>query len=182
MCVGDLKAMSACAGLVPLTIGSVTVDEMDVGKVTSLSPFGDASALGVALKKAHGVEWPAAGQMLGDDAARMVWFGRGEAVLIGPAADSGLADIAAVVDVSDAWAAVCIEGTGAVDVLARLVPVDLRARAFGDGQTVRTQLGHLAASITHLGPDRFMILVFRSMAVTLMHDLKQAMAGVASRG
>lgn len=178
----ELKAMSACTGLVPLSIGSVTVDEMDLGRVTSLSPFGDASALDGALKAAHGVGWPQPGQALGGKAARVVWFGRNEAVLIGPAADQSLSGVAAIVDVSDAWAVVCVEGAGAVDVLARLVPVDLRGAAFGTGQTLRTQIGHLAASITALGPDRFMILVFRSMAATLLHDLKQAMAGVASRG
>jgi heterotetrameric sarcosine oxidase gamma subunit len=182
VCVGELKAVSACAGLVPVRIGSVTVDEMDLECMTSLSPFGDALALDGALKKAHGVGWPQAGQALGDATARVVWFGRNEAVLIGPEADQGLSDVAAVVDLSDAWAAVSLEGAGTVNALARLVPVDLRAAAFGEGQTVRTQLGHLGASITKLGPERFMILVFRSMAATLIHDLKQAMAGVASRG
>lgn len=180
--MGELKAVSACAGLVPLTIGGVSVDEVSLGSITSLSPFGDASAFDVALKRAHGVGWPEPGQALGDDAARMVWFGRGEAVLIGPAADQSLVDVAAVVDVSDAWAAVCIEGPQAVDVLARLVPLDLRASASSEGQTVRTQLGHMGASITKLGPERFLILVFRSMAATLIHELKHAMAGVASRG
>jgi sarcosine oxidase subunit gamma len=40
----------------------------------------------------------------------------------------------------------------------------------------------MTASITRTGAESFLILVFRSMAATLVHDLKQAMAAVASRG
>jgi len=36
----------------------------------------------------------------------------------------------AVVDQSDGWAALRVTGAGAVDVLARLVPVDLRPQVF----------------------------------------------------
>jgi heterotetrameric sarcosine oxidase gamma subunit len=179
--VVDLKAVSACAGLVPLRIGTVSVDEMDVGVLSSLSPFGDSSEFSGALEIAHGVGWPTVGGTFDKDGVQIIWFGRGEAVLIGPAPDAVLGEHAAVVDVSDAWAVVSIEGADTIDVLARLVPVDLRDHAFAQGHTVRTQLLHLSASITKRGPDRFMILVFRSMAATLIHDLKQAMVGVAAR-
>jgi sarcosine oxidase subunit gamma len=180
--VDDLKAVSACAGLVPLRIGAVTVDEIEVGARTSLSPIGGASGLSDALVKAHGIAWPEAGFAHDGSGVRVVWFGHDEALLMGPAADVSLAAHAAVVDQSDAWAVVSVEGAGSVDVLARLVPVDLRDGAFEAGMTMRTQVGHLNASITKLSSTRFMVLVFRSMAATLIHDLKQAMAGVASRG
>jgi heterotetrameric sarcosine oxidase gamma subunit len=179
--VDKLSDMGACAGLVPLSIGSVTVDELDVGRITSLSPFGDASGLSAASESAHGIGWPDVGHMSGRDGARLVWFGRNEVVLMGPAPDDALAKHAAVVDVSDAWAVVSIEGETAVDVLARLVPVDLRLEAIARGATVRTQVGHMAVSITRLGGDSFMVLVFRSMASTLIHELKQAMVGFAAR-
>ena len=78
--------------------------------------------------------------------------------------------------------AVQLRGARAVDVLARLVPVDLRAAQFKRGHTVRTDLMHMTASITATGANTFLILVFRSMAQTLVHDLKTAMEGVASRG
>lgn len=177
-----LKASSPCAGLLPLCLGTVTLEEMDLGVLTSLSPFGDAVALEAALQEAHGVGWPKPGRALGREGARVIWFGRNEALLTGPAADAGLAAHAAVVVQSDSWAVVSLRGAEAADVLARLVPVDLREGIFKRGHTARTQLGHMNASITRIGPDRFMVLVFRSMAATLVHELKQAMAGVASRG
>lgn len=178
----ELKAKSACAGLLPLNIGSVMVAEVVAGPMTSLSAFGDASDMAAALLAAHGVTLPQAGQSTANGAVRCLWFGRGEVLLIGAAPDAGLVKHAVVVDQSDAWAHVSLNGAGVVDVLARLVPIDLRMPAFAQGQTARTQLGHMNASITRTGVQAFEIMVFRSMAATLVHDLKQAMAAVASRG
>jgi heterotetrameric sarcosine oxidase gamma subunit len=76
---------------------------------------------------------------------------------------------------------VSLKGAGAVDVLARLVPLDLREGHFKRGHTARSQVMHMQASVTRLASDEFMIMVFRSMAGTLVHDMKQAMAAVASR-
>ncbi|MGC1495893.1 MAG: sarcosine oxidase subunit gamma family protein [Sulfitobacter sp.] len=180
--MGELKAISACDGLLPLTMGAVTLDEVDPGHMTSLSPLGDEAVLSGALETAHGMAFPKPNRTTGKDGARCIWFGRREALLMGPAPDQALNKHGAVVEVSDGWACVELSGAGAVDVLARLVPVDLRSRVFKRGHTVRTQVLHMSASITRVGTDRFQILVFRSMAVTLVHDLKQAMAAVASRG
>lgn len=180
--MGELKVMSACEGLLPLNIGAATLEEIAPGHLTSVSAFGDASALSAALEKAHGMILPKPNRSTGKEGARCVWFARNEALLMGPAPDKSLTKHGAVVDVSDGWASVVLSGPTAVDVLARLVPVDLRDGAFKRGHTVRTQVQHMSASITRLGSDRFQILVFRSMAVTLVHDLKQAMAAVAARG
>jgi len=180
--VGELKAITACEGLLPLTIGAATLEEIDAGHMTSLSAFGDVAGLSTALEKAHGLALPKPNRATGKEGGRCIWFGRGEVLLMGPAPDKALAKNAAVVDLSDGWACVELSGAAAVDVLARLVPVDLRDGVFKRGHSVRTQLMHMSASITRVGADRFQILVFRSMAVTLVHDLKQAMAGVASRG
>ncbi len=177
----DLRETSACAGLLPMELGAVVLEEMAFARMTSLSPYGDVSVLSAAMQTAHGVAWPKPNRSTGKDGARCIWFGRGEALLIGPEPDAALAKHAAVVDQSDAWAVVTLSGAGTIDVLARLVPMDLRDGAFKRGHTARTMLGHMNASITKLGADRFMIMVFRSMAGTLVHDLKQAMAAVASR-
>ena len=40
----------------------------------------------------------------------------------------------------------------------------------------------MMASITRLGADDFQIMVFRSMAATLVGELKTAMEAVAARG
>ncbi|MEP5732293.1 MAG: sarcosine oxidase subunit gamma [Sulfitobacter sp.] len=178
----ELHQKSACAEILPISLGAVTLEEVDLGALTSLSAFGDASGLSGALRAAHGMDLPGPGRTTGEGQARCLWFSRREVLLVGPEPDATLARHGAVVDVSDAWAVVQLSGPGAVDVLARLVPVDLRDVAFSPGDTARTQVSHMAASITKLASDRFVIMVFRSMAGTLVHDFRQAMAAVASRG
>ncbi len=178
----ELRETSPCAGLLPVTLGSVTVEELTPGPMTSLCVFGDASEMSAALEKAHGMGWPAPNRSTGKDGARAIWFGRGEVMLVGVSPDAALRKAGAIVDQSDGWAVVSVRGAAAVDVLARLVPVDLRGSVFKRGQTARTQVGHMPASITRTGAEAFMIMVFRSMAGTLVHDLKEAMAAVAARG
>lgn len=180
-CVADLNETSACAGLLPLSIGRFTVEERLPGVLTSLSAF-DPVAMGKALEKAHGVAWPVPKRSTGKAKARCLWFGLREVLLLGPTPDVALAKHGAVVDVTDGWAVVEVSGTGVEDVLARLVPVDVRSTTFKRGHTVRTKLGHMNASITRVGADAFEILVFRSMATTLVHDLKRAMESVMARG
>ena len=180
--MGELKARAPLAGLLPLTIGEATLEEVETGHMTSLAPFGDASDFSGVLEKAHGMAMPKPNRATGKDGARCIWFGRGEVLLVGPAPDKALGEHAAVVDLSDGWACAALSGAASVDVLARLVPVDLRSTTFKRGHTARTQVMHMSASITRIGADRFHILVFRSMGSTLVHDMKQAMAAVASRG
>lgn len=178
----SLTPLTPCAGLLPLHIGSVTLTEIDAGHLTLIAPCkGKDKALSAALKAAHGMAWPAPNRATGKEGARAIWFGRVHGLLMGPAADPGLADHAALTDVSDGWAVVRLEGAGAAEVLARLVPLDLRADRFKRGHTARSDLRHMAASITRLGDSAFQIMVFRSMAQTLVHDLEAAMQGVAAR-
>lgn len=178
--MGKLQAISPCAGLLPITIGALSVAEVDVGPITSVTPFEGASS--AAVSRALGLPFPAPLQSSENGDARCIWVGRGEALLVGALPDPGLGAYAAVVDQSDAWAIVTLTGKGGDDALARLVPVDMRLRAFGVGAAVRTQLGHMNASITRLEDETFMIAVFRSMAGTLVHDLRSALEAVAARG
>lgn len=179
----ELVAKSPCEGLLPIEIGTVSLSEVDPGAMTSLAPFkGRQDAAAEALKSAHGMAWPAVGRATGKAGARAVWFGRAHVLLMGPEPDPSLAASMALTDQSDAWAVVRLEGAGAEEVLARLVPVDLRRASFKRGHTVRTELMHMAASITRVGDMAFQVMVFRSMARTLVHDLKTAMEAVAARG
>lgn len=179
----ELKANTPLDRIVPLTIGAITLRETDGGVMTSLAPYkGQHKSLSDALKAAHGMAMPAPNRATGKDGARAIWFGRDQALLMGPAADAGLARYAACTDQSDAWVCVELKGAGVPDVLARLTPIDLRDSQFKRGHTARTDLMHMASSVTRTGPQSFMVMVFRSMAQTLLHDLEKAMAGVASRG
>lgn len=176
-----LIASTACAGLLPRTIGDVTLTEVALGPVTSIAPFaGLAEAVTAALRN-EGLHFPAPGETVTSGPARMIWAGHGRAVLCGVEPPLALSAIAALTDQSDSSAVVQIEGAAAEAVLARLVPVDLRQTALPTGQTVRTVLGHMTVSVTRIGPIAYEIMAMRSMARTLVHDLTEAAIGVEAR-
>ena len=163
-------------GLLPLSVGPWSVTEVDVGRMSSVARFaGKADAVASALPTG----FPAPNRMLSKDGARAIWTGPGQALVTGDLPD--LAGIAAVTDQSDAWAVARIEGPGVEEVLARLVPVDLSPGVFKRGHTARTLVGHMTASVTRLGPKAIEIMVMRSMAATLHHELERATTGVAAR-
>ena len=178
----ELKAKSPFTDLMPMTIGAVTAQEVDLGTLTSIMPFaGQEAAVAGVLDAAHGLALPDAGRATGKAGTRAIWFGRGAVLLAGPKPDAGLAKHAAISDQSDGWACVTLRGDSVEDVLARLVPVDLRAATFKQNHTARTMIQHMHGSVTRLGPDSFLIMVFRSMAGTLVHDLSEAMHTIAAR-
>ena len=174
-----LIAKTACAGMLPKTIGTVTLTEIDAGKVTLIAPFkGQKKAVSDALKTATGVGFPAPNRCVGTN-PRAVWCGKEQALLIGAECPELMG--AACVDHSAAWAIVQLDGVDAVAVLARLTPIDLRATKFKRGHTARTLIGHMTGGITRLGAQSFEVMVMRSMAETLVHDLTQAAENIAAR-
>lgn len=187
-----LTAKDAFGALVPVTFGTVTLSGIEAGAVTWLAPLaGKAAEVSAALAAQVGAGLPEAGQSLAAAGGRVVWAGPGQAFVIGP--DLTPIDGAAQVDHTSAWARMALEGADAEAVLARLVPVDLRAAAFGEGATARTQLGHMACSLSRTGvragagagagagAERFEIMVFRSMAASAVHEIARAMEMVAAR-
>jgi len=173
--VAKLIALSPCNDLLPLEIGDVVVSEVSVDRLTSVAPFkGKNKAVSDSLKAQVGATLPAANRRSG----AVTWFGHGVWLVAGSAALDG---IAAVTEQSDAWAVVHIEGPSVEDVLARLVPVDLRSHVFKKNHVAKTMLGHMSITLTRVGSQCFEVMVMRSMAATLVHDLEVAMRGVASR-
>lgn len=177
----DLQALTPCAGLLPITHGTMTLSEVSAGHITSLMPFkGQTEALSQALQAAHGVSFAAAGRVSSGTDVMCVWIARDQALLIGPAADASLSAFASVTDQSDAWAVVNISGAGAEDALARLIPFDLRVSTFAEGAAARTLCQHMTVSVCRVG-GALRIMAFRSMARTLAHEIADAMASVAGR-
>lgn len=171
MFVIDLKAKSACAGLLPVTFGTVVLVEVEARTMWSVSPFKGREDDCISALESAGIAWPDDGTCKKTAA----WFGLDQVMIF---ADS-LPDLpAAVTDQSDAWATVAVMGD-AQSVLARLVPVDLR---LPEGAVIRTLVGHMAAHITCRADDHFEIMVMRSMAQTLVHDLTVAAQAVTARG
>jgi sarcosine oxidase subunit gamma len=183
-CVAEalkLEARSACAGLLPLKIGKVRAEEIVFEAVTSVALLaGKEAAVSKALKKQMGAELPAVGTTTGEAHKRIVWAGQEQFFVLGVALEP--INGAAMTEQTDAWASAVLDGPGSRDVLARLVPIDLRDAAFPEGKAARTLLGHMQAVLMRTGPERYGIMVFRSMAKTFVHELKEAMETVAALG
>jgi sarcosine oxidase subunit gamma len=179
--VARLIAKSPLDAVLPVEAGDMALTEAALGPVTLVAPFtGRERAVAAALKEI-GLGFPAPNRTLSSGEARILWSGRGQALLIGAAPPGSLAGLAALTDQSDAFAALRLEGRLAEAALARLVPIDLRAAAFPRGATARTMLYHMTCSLTRTGARAFEILVMRSMGRTAVHDLTVAMRSVAAQ-
>ncbi len=178
--MAKLIAKTPCEALLPFTAGTCTLSEELPEAITSIAPAkGQEMAVSDALKAEFGAEFPSPNRATGKAGARAVWSGAGQALLLGPV--PGAIKGAAMTDQSDAWAVMRLEGDAAEAVLARLVPVDLRAEQFKRGHTARTMLFHMSCSITRVGADAFDIMVFRSMARSAVHELSTALRSVAAQ-
>ena len=172
--MAKLIASLATEGHLPLEIGDCLVEDAQPEAITWVAPFDGKTT---AVSKALG-GFPGPGEVVEVKAGRAVSVGPQQALILGdPAACKG----AAVVDQSDGWTVVALDGAAARDVLARLTPLDLRDAGLPEGATARTLLGHMQASLTRVGAYRYEIMVFRSMKHSLLHELERAMRGVAAR-
>lgn len=175
-----LAERTACNGLLPRAAGDVSLRETVRRPAHALSPYRDrAEDLSRALSHAHGLGLSSPGRYASAGPAKVIWTGLDQWLLTGVAPGDGLRQAAAVVDQTDAWAWVAVEGRGVWDVLARLTPVAL-ARA-GCGSALRAPLGHMSAILLVTGSAAAEVAVFRSMAGTLVHDLVRAAETVAAR-
>ena len=129
--------------------------------------------------KTLGLAMPSPNSFADKKGARIVWTGRDQAFLIGVAPPE--MEGAALTDQTDGWSTLTLSGAAAVDVLARLVPVDLRLAACQVGSALRTGLNHMNAVILRTGDYSFEVMVFRSMARTAWHELETTMSMVAAR-
>lgn len=175
-----LIAVTPLAGLgLPLVVGGTRLSEVELGPVTSIAPFrGREAAVARAL---GGAALPHPGRTEKAGEGRLVWVGPGRCLLIGREAPEGLREVAAVTEQGDGMAAAVLQGPGARDVLARLVPLDLREAAFPEGATARTMLVHMTVTLSRVGPEAYEVLAFRSMAATLVREVAEAMHHVAAR-
>ena len=177
--MANLIPQTPAQGLLPATLGTVTLSEVDLGPVTSVMPFkGQERAVSAALKDALGIGLPAPNRMVSKGDARALWIGRGQALVLGTCSEL---PGAACVDHSAAWVCVALTGADVEPVLARLVPLDLRRAIFKTGHTARTLVGHMTCSVTRTGATTFEIMAMRSMAGTLVEDLERAARLVAAR-
>jgi sarcosine oxidase subunit gamma len=158
----------------PLVHGVTRMSTIGPRRVTAISPYPGQSEAVAAVSGG----FPAPGEVRGG-ALRLVWAGHAMALAFGEGLPEGLGQVAAVVDQSDGWAGVTLEGEGAQAVLARLVAIDLRA--LPAPASARGLLGHLPLLLIKESATRFEIWSYRSMAGSLVHELEAAMRNVAAR-
>ncbi len=175
-----LVEKSPCDGLLPVRAGALELEHLPVPATAWIAPApGREAAVSQALKQVVGAAFPAPGRATGKAGTRCVWFAQGEALLLA-AAVPALAD-AAVVDQSHGWAVLRLSGPGCEDVLARLVPLDLRPAQFRRGHAARTTARHVPMVVIRAGQGAFELIVPSSMVKTAVDDLAGAMRIVAAR-
>jgi len=176
-----LMASGPATGELPVSYGNMTLSLVDYVQLTLIAPFrGQTDEVSKALKTAIGMGLPAVGKATQSKGTSIQWFGRGQYMLAGTEAPSILG--AAITDQSDGWVSLDLYGPEVAQVMARLVPVDLRAKAFAEGTAIRTDLHGMMVAITRPGSDTVRIMGFRSMARSLTHTITDAMAHVAALG
>ncbi len=161
-----LKSKPLVSGL-PLKIGKLQLRLAWDGAITAIMPNQNGlKTLSVNV-----------GEVKATQRGRLVWAGLDQSFLFG---EADKVKGAYTADISDGWVFFALEGEGAGDALARLVPVDLRREVMSFNQSIRTQLGHLQALIisTEKGYE---IGVMSSFAQSAMHELETAMQTIAAR-
>jgi len=133
-------------------------------RMFSIAVFrGQESALNAAL----GVELPLTPRRVGD----YLWAGPGAWLALCDLPD--LSGIAAVTEQSDGLFCIAVTGPDARAVLAKLVPIDLHERAFGEDAVAITLAGHIGVRIWREG-EGFVLACFRSFAGALYDALEEA--------
>jgi len=173
----SLAASAPLTGALPVRNGGMSLTLVDPGPLWSVAPFaGQGAAVSSALKAAIGLTLPEPGRRVTEGAVALQWFGR-DLWLLSGAEPPKLP--AALTDQSDSWVTLDLTGPRGAEVMARLVPVDLREAAFPEGAAVRTDLHTMMVAVARTGPETLRIMGFRSMAGTLVHALGEAMETVA---
>ena len=179
--MAKLIAKTASEDLLPLTLGNLTLADASPRRLTAVAPFaGSVAAAAVALRAA-GLDWPAPDRAVKGAKGSCLWSGRDQMFLTDIAPPDGLAAYAALTDLTDAWVALKLTGPDAASALARLLAIDLSPRAFPEGATARTGLGHMMALVHRSSGRSFTVYVFRSMVASAAHEIELAMRALAAR-
>lgn len=154
--------------------GRTRVEEAGLaGMITLRGDLGNAKLI-AAVTDLSGVDMPGQREIKSGDDKAVAWMSRDELLIMVPheEAEAAVASLSAalagehatVANVSDARALFRVEGPGAREVLAKLVPVDLHPSSFGAGEMRRTRMAQVPAAIWQSGDDQFSVICFRSVA------------------
>ena len=152
---------------------------MDRALVSIAVPNHGRTALETRLEQAYGTGIPQVGRSAKSNAdnVRLLGMARDQIFLLFD--DLGgdplepvsreLDGVAYLVDQSDSWVILSVEGPRARTALERICPLDLDPTAFREDSVARTVMEHLAVVILRDGDDRFLLLSPRSTAKSFAH-------------
>lgn len=164
--------------------GFVTVRAMGLQGMITLR--GDLSSVKVkdVVKSVSGVDLPAQRKIEMNGESGAAWMSPDELLIFVPYAqvNTKLAELQdalqgthfLAVNVSDARAMFHLEGQGVREVVAKLMPVDMRRDAFGPGDFRRTRMAQIPAAFWMPAQDAVQIVCFRSVGEYAFNLLKDA--------
>lgn len=173
----ELLAKSPAAGLLPVEAGEMRLTEQQPDAITWVAPLkGQDAAVSAALRERLGTDVPSVGRARRSDTAQVLWCGLGQFLVLGsPVTPAG----AAHADQSNGYAVLLLEGPMWADVLARLTPLDLRPRAFGEDTCAVSLLGHVTCLFHRKGAEQVQMLVPSAMVGTAVQEIAEAMGNVS---
>lgn len=164
-----LKETSAVAKLhLPMTLTGCTLRALPPVRITSIAPYpGQADALRARLGG-----FPAPSEVLTVQGINLVWAGRDLVFAFGDDLPDGLSAHCALSDQSDGWCGFGLGGAGAVELLGRRLPCDLRNMPAPG--VIRSQLDYVPVLVLRTGVEDFDIWVWRSMVQSAWNKLVKA--------
>ncbi|OWV84210.1 sarcosine oxidase subunit gamma [Rhizobium sp. R635] len=103
------------------------------------------------------------------------WFVAGDEPLLPASLDAlaaALAGKAFVMDQSHGRVRISISGRSSRLLLSKGTAIDLDPAVFPEGSAAMTMVGHISVQIARTGDDSFELMVLRSFAESLWHELK----------
>ena len=169
--------------------GIIACDRDGWGLATVIVRRGQLEALAQRIRERFGIELPRGN--FRKEAQHIAFAGLGPETWLATSETGGnefsallreeIGTLASISDQSDGYAVLRMTGTKVRDALAKLIPIDVHARAFRPGGVASTVASHIGITLWRLddaadGTPVFEIAVFRSLADSFWHALAQSAA------
>jgi sarcosine oxidase subunit gamma len=180
-----VSAFTGCKPIAPAHEGASAVPVAYRSAVSVTAWPGKEASLADALNRAFALDLPAPGRWTRSGALVALWVGPAQVLLQCESASpsvaqiaAAVADLAAVIDVSDSRAVLRVSGPESRSILAALLPIDLHPRVFGPGHAATTLAAHLTVQVRQIDDTpSYDLAVSRSFAGSLWRALELAGAG-----
>lgn len=165
----------------PIHVAGYTLAPQPAMPIWSISVFPKGEKAVDKALKPLGLTFPKPCEFRQAGEVTLGWTGRDQAFLFGAVPPAELGEAAAVTDQSGGWAGVTVSGPRVEEVLARLLPLDLRLSAFPIGRSVRSSINHMPGIILRRAAESFELWTFRSMSQTLWHEVEEVLIRLEAR-